>query len=163
MSAKQIEVALRFGIDPALTMPEPGSLPAPELFPKRLGWVVRKEKGARVFDLLTWASRRRPGPASVTNLRNLASPFWRSALMNPVRRSNLPVTEFFEWSGKKGAKTEHRFSLNASPIFAYAGLGLPTEQGKAYAILTCEPNPIVANIHRKARPVILHPEGCDRW
>jgi putative SOS response-associated peptidase YedK len=32
-----------------------------------------------------------------------------------------------------------------------------------YAFLTCEPNPLVAPIHEKAMPVILHPEDYDRW
>jgi putative SOS response-associated peptidase YedK len=164
MSAKQIEVALRFGIDPALIMPEPEPLPPPELFPKRMGWVVRKENGARMLDVMTWGF---PPPAAarapVTNVRNLASPFWRSGLKHPERRCIVPVTEFCEWSGEKGSKKEHWFSLNASPIFAFAGVWRPTEAGKAYAFLTCEPNPLVAPIHGKAMPVILHPENYDRW
>ena len=87
MSAKQAEVALRFGIDPALIMPEPEPLPPPELFPKRIGYVVRKENGARILDTMTWGF---PPPGSsrapVTNVRNLSSPFWRSALNRPDRR-----------------------------------------------------------------------------
>jgi putative SOS response-associated peptidase YedK len=38
-----------------------------------------------------------------------------------------------------------------------------TELGNAYAFLTCEPNPLVAPIHPKATPVILHPGDYDRW
>lgn len=34
---------------------------------------------------------------------------------------------------------------------------------KAYAFLTCEPNPLVGVVHPKAMPVILHPENFDRW
>ena len=79
MSAKQTEVALRFGIDPALIMPEPGPLPPPELFPKRMGYIVRKESGARIL-AMSWGF---PPPGSsrapVTNVRNLSSSFWRSA------------------------------------------------------------------------------------
>lgn len=49
MSAKQVEVAIQFGIDPAVILPEPGPLPLPELLPKRLGYVVRKEAGTRLL------------------------------------------------------------------------------------------------------------------
>ena len=53
MTAKQQELALKFGIDPALIMPEPDPLPPPELFPKRIGWVVRQEEGRRVLDTMS--------------------------------------------------------------------------------------------------------------
>jgi putative SOS response-associated peptidase YedK len=164
MSAKQVELARKFGIPPELIMPEPEPLPPPELFPKRIGWVVRNQNGARILDVMRWGF---PPPAAarapVTNVRNLASPFWRGALARPDRRCLVPVTEFCEWSGEKGAKREHWFSLPASPIFAFAGIWRPTEDGKAYAFLTCEPNPLVRPIHAKAMPVILHPEDYDRW
>jgi putative SOS response-associated peptidase YedK len=54
MSAKQAEVAICFGIDPALTMPETDRLPPPELFPTRDGWVVRKQDKAPMPDITTW-------------------------------------------------------------------------------------------------------------
>jgi putative SOS response-associated peptidase YedK len=49
------------------------------------------------------------------------------------------------------------------PIFAFAGIWRPTEEGKAFAFLTCEPNPLVAPIHPKAMPVVLHDEDYDAW
>ena len=40
----------------------------------------------------------------------------------------------------------------------------PLEDGRrAYAFLTCEPNPLVAPVHPKAMPVILHPEDYESW
>jgi putative SOS response-associated peptidase YedK len=164
MSAKTAELARKFGVPEHLIMPEPTPLPPPELFPKRVGWVIRKEGDARILDTMTWGF---PPPMAartpVTNVRNLSSPFWRGALKNPDRRCLVPVTNFCEWSGEKGSKTEHWFSLPASPIFAFAGVWRPTETGKAYAFLTCEPNPLVEPIHPKAMPVILHEEDYDRW
>jgi putative SOS response-associated peptidase YedK len=108
------------------------------------------------------------GRAPVTNVRNLASPFWRRTLSKPERRCLVPVTSFCEWEGEKGSKVERWFSLPASPIFAFAGVWRPVPVGEdrwrgAYAFLTCEPNPLVAPIHPKAMPVILHPEDYDRW
>jgi len=46
MSAKQADLAKAFGLPEHLIMPEPEPLPPPELFPERIGWVVRKEGGA---------------------------------------------------------------------------------------------------------------------
>jgi len=68
-----------------------------------------------------------------------------------------------EWEGEKGSKLERWFNLPSSPIFAFAGIWRPSEEGNCYAFLTCEPNPVVAPIHAKAMPVILHPEDYDHW
>src|SRR4028118_1155911 len=81
MTAKQAEVAVQLGIDPALIMPEPGPLPPPELFPKRLGYVVRKEAGARLLDVMTGASRRlpraeHPSPTCETSRARSGAPPW---------------------------------------------------------------------------------------
>jgi putative SOS response-associated peptidase YedK len=161
MTAKQAELAKKFGFD---ITPEPGRLPPPELFPKREAYVVRKEDGARCLDIMSWGFPPPPkSRAPVTNVRNLSSPFWRGALETPERRCLVPVTEFCEWSGEPGSKKEHWFSLNDEEIFVFAGIWRPTEQGRAYAFLTCEPNPLVEPIHPKAMPVILHPEDYDCW
>jgi putative SOS response-associated peptidase YedK len=193
VTAKQIEIAQRYGVDPALLFPEPETLPPPELFPKRSGWVVVKTEPpeparsesapsvalrapagaapslrtsgacARRLAVMRWGIPLPPTGKPVTNVRNLASPFWRSMLKNPARRCLVPVTDFCEWSGEKGAKQEHWFSIREQPIFSFAGIWRPTPEGNAYAFLTCEPNPLVEPIHAKAMPVILHDEDYDRW
>ncbi len=45
----------------------------------------------------------------------------------------------------------------------FAGVWRPAEGGSVFAFLTTEPNAIVAPIHPKAMPVILHEEDWDRW
>jgi putative SOS response-associated peptidase YedK len=165
MSEKDRALAEHFGVfvPPDLTFPNP------ELFPKREGLVVRMEEGRRVLDTMSWGFPPPPtGRAPVTNVRNLTSPFWKGALGKPERRCLVPVTSFCEWEGEKGSKVERWFSLPASPLFAFAGVWRPVPAGedrwqRAYAFLTCEPNPLVAPIHPKAMPVILHPEDYDRW
>lgn len=137
-----------------------------ELFPKRQGWVVRKEAGERVLDLMTWGVPLQGKP--ITNVRNLQSPFWRSMLKEPSRRCLVPVTDFCEWSGEKGSKQEHWFSLPSREVFAFAGVWRPTEAGSAYAFLTCgydgDPSShVVGKVHEKACPVILHAEDEERW
>ena len=160
MSEKEREVAAHFGV----LVPPDLSWPQPELFPKREGLVVRQENGTRILDRMAWGFPPPPkSRAPVTNVRNLGSPFWRSALNRPDRRCLVPVTEFCEWEGVPGSKVERWFSLPAAPIFAFAGIWRPVEEGRAFAFLTCEPNPLVAPIHPKAMPVILHPEDYDRW
>lgn len=160
MSEKDRAVAEHFGV----VVPPDLTFPNPELFPKREGLVVRQEAGARVLDVMRWGfPPLGTSKAPVANVRNLSSPFWKGVLSNPDRRCLVPVTSFCEWEGEKGSKLERWFSLTASPIFAFAGVWRPTEQGSAYAFLTCEPNPLVAPIHPKAMPVVLHPEDYERW
>ena len=170
VSAKQMEIAKKFGFPIDKLMPEPEPLPPPELFPKKSGWIVRKQDGERSLDVMKWGIPRRmkgksgkPVVNYITNVRNLDSPFWRSTLASPHYRCLVPVTDFCEWEGEKGSKLERWFNVPASPIFAFAGIWRPSEEGNCYAFLTCEPNPLVAPIHAKAMPVILHPQDYDHW
>ena len=75
----------------------------------------------------------------------------------------MPVTDFCEWEGEKGSKIARWFSVPSRPIFAFAGVWRPTDDGAAFAFLTCEPNPLVAPIHPKAMPVVLHEDDEARW
>jgi putative SOS response-associated peptidase YedK len=162
MSEKERDLAAHFGLE----VPPDLSWPEPELFPRREGLVVRRgEGGALLLDRMVWGfPPPAGGRAPVTNVRNLQSPFWRSALSRPDRRCLVPVSEFCEWEGEKGAKRERWFSLATQPLFAFAGLWRPLDDGRrAFAFLTCEPNPLVALIHPKAMPVMLAPEDYGRW
>ena len=134
--------------------------------PGRPGLVVTQADGARYLTAMRWGFPPPPGAkAPVVNVRNHASPFWRSALANPAQRCLVPATDFSEWSVKQdGAKQIlHWFSIPSRPIFAFAGVWRPTETGPAFAFLTCEPNPLVGAIHPKAMPVILAEEDHDLW
>lgn len=154
------DLARIFDARPLEDRPEPAS----ELFPKRQAAVVRRETGERVLDVMAWGLPPPPrGRAPVTNVRNLASPFWRAALTQADRRCLVPVTSFCEWEGEPGSKRERWFSLATDEIFAFAGLWRPAEEGPTFAFLTCDPNPMVAPIHPKAMPVMLQPEDYDSW
>lgn len=160
MTARQAELALQFGTE----VQEDLIFPTGDLFPKRQGLVIRDD-GRRLVEAMTWGFPP-PGTskAPVTNVRNLASSFWRTALGRPDRRCLVPVTSFCEWEGETGSKIDRWFSLPAAPVFAFAGVWRPVGEGAwAYAFLTCEPNPLVAAVHPKAMPVILHAEDYDRW
>ena len=170
MSANQAELAARYGVD--VPYPPDLTIPPPELFPKRDAMVVRQEEGARVLDVVGWGFpmqvRTAAGKATekpVTNVRNLASPFWRSALKEPARRCLVPFTRFSEYGpGPKGGKPLYWFDVPSWPIASFAGIWRPlAEGGRAFAFLTTEPNTLVAPIHPKAMPVILHEEDEQRW
>ncbi len=103
------------------------------------------------------------GDRPVTNVRNLESPFWIGTLRHTELRCLIPVTRFQEWSGARGAKQQHWFSLPSTPIFAFAGIWRDTTDMPVFAFLTTDPNPLVGAVHPKAMPVILHAEDYDRW
>lgn len=163
VTATRAAVAARFGVT---LIPDADTLPPPELFPKRPAWIVRRQDGNRQLDVMQWGVPFNGKP--ITNVRNLKSGFWRNMLHDPARRCLVPVTDFCEWSGEKGSKREHWFSLPADPIFAFAGIWRPTEVGDAFAFLTCgylgDPAAhVVGAIHEKAIPVILQDEDHERW
>jgi len=169
LSAGPEEIARMF--DPVKT----GGLnlpPLPEIFPDYEAPVViagDAPGAARRLAMMRWGwpgfgEIKRP----ITNIRNLASPMWRSALANPAQRCLVPVSEFSEWSAAPDPvtkrKKKHWFALRGTPLFAFAGLWRSTPDGPRYAFLTCEANTLVGAVHPKAMPVILK-DGDDaaRW
>jgi putative SOS response-associated peptidase YedK len=175
VSPKQLELAKQYGFDISKLHPEPERLPPPELFPRKPAWVFRKEDGERLVDVMQWgvplATKTKTGKPSkkwVTNVRNLTSPFWRSMLNRPSQRCLIPAAEFCEWSGEAGSKTTHWFGVRDSEMFCFAGIWRPTEDGNAFAFLTCDylgdpSSHIVGAIHPKAMTVIVEPADYDRW
>jgi len=142
-----------------------------EIYPGRQAPVLRKENGSLTLDVMTWGF---PGPAAakgrpVTNVRNLTSPFWRSALENPERRCIVPVTAFCEWTAEPdpttGRKRKVWFGMREEEpeLFMFAGIWRPGEGEKFMAFLTCEPNETVKAIHPKAMPVMLDLADIPRW
>lgn len=178
LTAKQAEVAATFGIRPPYEVDE--TFPAGDIFPTGkktpfYGAVIVRDGDDRRIERMEWGvptqipSKRDPATKLtkyVTNVRNLTSSFWRSMLTTPARRCLVPVTSFSEYGvapGEDGKKPLHWFDVPSRPIFAFAGIWRPTERGNAYGFLTTEPNAIVAPIHPKAMPVILHVEDYERW
>jgi putative SOS response-associated peptidase YedK len=144
--------------------------PFDEIFPGYQAPVLRRNSdGGLKLEMMKWGF---PGPQAagsrpVTNVRNLASPFWRNALASPERRCIVPVTSFCEWTGEVGRKTKVWFGLNGehdeSPLFAFAGLWRPGDGGPFMAFLTCAANETVGAVHPKAMPVMLAPADVARW
>jgi len=112
----------------------------------------------------------------VTNIRNTASPFWRTWL-KPEFRCLVPVTSFCEYADTKPRKTPIWFALNEErPLFFFPGLWRPWTgvrgpkaspvegEHRLYAFLTTDANALIRPIHPKAMPVILTSQGeCEQW
>lgn len=144
--------------------------PFDNIFPS--GWAPvlnLNGNGGMKLEIMNWGF---PGPPAaggkpVTNVRNLASPFWRSALKEPSRRCLVPVTKFCEWTCDPDPLTKRKskvwFAHKEAPVFAFAGISRPGDACSFMAFLTCEPNELVGSVHPKAMPVMLEPDDFDRW
>ena len=142
-----------------------------EIYPEALAPVIVTgvAEGQRRLETMRWGwppfgEIKRP----ITNVRNLASPMWRSALADPARRCLVPATAFSEWSATPdpvtGRKRKHWFAMADDSPFAFAGLWRPTSDGPRFAFLTASPNAMVEAIHPKAMPVLLTPGAmADAW
>ena len=140
-----------------------------EIYPDRDAPVIRSTTaGGRVFAVMKWGF---PPPVvssrPVTNVRNLASPFWRTALSRPDRRCLVPVTAFSEWTAEPdpltGRKRKVWFDVPTQEVFAFAGVWRPTDTNDRFAFLTTAPNNLVGAIHPKAMPMILAPHEYTEW
>lgn len=144
--------------------------PFDNIFPGKEAPVLRRNgRDGMKLELMNWGF---PGPQAaggrpVTNVRNLASPFWRSALREPNRRCLVPVSKFCEWTAEADPLTKRKskvwFAHKEMSVFAFAGIWRPADDGAFMAFLTCEPNEIVGAVHPKAMPVMLEPEDFGRW
>jgi putative SOS response-associated peptidase YedK len=144
--------------------------PFGDIYPGKPAPVLRSaEGGALKLEVIDWGF---PGPAAakgrpVTNVRNLASPFWRSAIDRPDRRCIVPVTRFCEWTAEPDPETKRKrkvwFGLHEhdDPVFAFAGIWQPGEERPYMAFLTCEPNQLVGEVHPKAMPVMPERRTCQ--
>jgi len=148
--------------------------PLPAIFPDSLAPVVHvAADGVRELTMMRWGFPPPPAAGSrpVTNVRNLASPYWRTWL-KPEFRCLIPASAFCEWTDGP-PKVTNWFALSPErPPFAFAGLWRPwrgTRRGedgehRLYALLTCAANDDVRPVHAKAMPVILTtPDACDAW
>ncbi len=141
-----------------------------DVWPKYQGIIARINDGQKVLDTMQWGvplemKGKRPGTTvkkRITNVRNLSSPFWRSMLTKPENRCLVPFNRFAEPKPKAG-REEIWFNVTECPVSAFAGIWRQTDEGNAYAFLTCEPNPLVKPVHPKAMPVILDPDDYDKW
>jgi putative SOS response-associated peptidase YedK len=91
-------------------------------------------------------------------------PAFRSALQK--RRCIIFADGFYEWTGAKGRKQPHRFTVDDGAPFAFAGLwerwGPKDAPVETCAIVTCAPNALCAPMHDRM-PAILDDSALDAW
>ena len=146
---------------------QPGNA-ASEVFPGYPGLVFAKgELRSMVWGFpLALKSKKtgqplKPRPVNNTRADKLDSFMWRYSFQE--RRCLIPVTEFAEAEGEKGAMTRTWFSLPDEPVFAVAGIWRDTEEwGPAYSMVMSEACIHVADVHDRM-PVILRREDWGDW
>jgi putative SOS response-associated peptidase YedK len=82
-------------------------------------------------------------------------------------RCLVPASGFYEWKTEGRRKVPFYIHLPDQPLFAFAGLydtwmGPEGEPLMTYAIITCEPNALLAEVHNRM-PVILSEKNEERW
>ena len=97
------------------------------------------------------------GKVPVTNVRNLASPYWHGWL-KAEWRCLVPATSFCEWTDSR-PKIPHWFALDETrPVFCFAGIWRPwtgerkgeTREHRLFSFLMTDANDIVRPIHAEA-------------
>ena len=143
-----------------------------ELVPKGRAYVIRQDERGRGVDIMRWDVLNGLAKWPMTNVRNLALPQWRRLAEEPANRCLIPLTEFCEWSpevvdlgdGKKPVRGEMWFAVRDQPIFAVAGFWQSINGASGdFAMVTCDPNELVAPIHPKAMITVLEEADWDRW
>lgn len=155
LDATAAQIAARFHADPGHD-PWAGGCVTPGSFAPV---VVMGRNGRRLVPRL-WGVPPPPsaalkGGAPVAHVRNLDSPFWIGTLRYTDSRCLVPATAF-------QLRAPHWASLAAAPLFAFAGIWRDSEVA-SFAILTCEPNRLVASVNPVTMPVILHAEDHEAW
>lgn len=96
-----------------------------------------------------------------TRCDRLDSFMWRYSFAEG--RCLIPLTEFAEAEGAKGAKTSTWFSLPGQPVFAAAGIWRDSpEWGPVYSMVMTDACPHVAGVHDRM-PVLLDPDQLASW
>jgi len=146
-----------------------------DVYPDREGLVVRLQDGAPVIEAMRWGFPPPPkaSAAYVTNVRNVASSWWRPWL-KVEHRCVVPASEFSEY-GPETPKRERWFArTDGEPMF-FAGIWRTWDGDRGpkskpvagphqiFSFLTCPPNSVVKPIHPKAMPVILRPAEVHTW
>jgi len=159
------EVAKHFGVASVIQTNAPE-----EVYPGQPGLVVREHDGARLMQSMVWGFPYRPKgmkptskPIPVNNVAELQKSMWIGCARNPQWRCLIPVTDFAEAEGPKGAKTRTWFNVKGQPIFAWAGLWrVSDEWGPVYSGVMTDCNEAIRPVHDRM-PVLLHADEYDQW
>lgn len=111
-----------------------------------------------------WGVHMGHRPQPVINFRSESSMLEKTLdAGSRYARCLIPATGFFEWRTEGGVKQPYNFMMKDREAFAFAGLFVEGKEGPPEcAILTCEPNELVAEYHDRM-PSIIAPDRADAW
>lgn len=95
----------------------------------------------------------------------MLKPSFKGAMRH--KRCLIPASGFYEWKKEGSKKQPYLISMTDSPLMGLGGLydRWHSPDGsliESCAILTMEPNELVAQAHDRM-PVIIHPDDYDAW
>jgi putative SOS response-associated peptidase YedK len=129
-----------------------------------------EEGSRRGLDVMSWDVLGGAAAWPMRNVRNLGLKQWQALAAKPEKRCLIPLTEFCERTpeghdlgdGKKPVKGEMWFDVTDQDVFAIAGFWQHATKGAGFAMVTCDPNELVAPIHPRAMITILHEDAWER-
>ena len=136
--------------------------------------IIRTENDERHFALVrwrfipSWVKEIKPGKPLI-NARSetlLEKPSFRNAIRR--RRCLIPADGYYEWLGDvPGKKIPYFIHRPDHGLFAFAGLwehwlGADGSELETAAIITTEPNDVIAQIYTRM-PAVIHPENFAQW
>jgi len=136
--------------------------------------IVKGERANRHFALVRWGfvpswTKEMKAGKPLTNARSetvFEKPSFRHAIRR--RRCLIPADGFYEWKGDvPGRKQPFHITGSDKGLFAFAGIwehwtSPDGSELESAAILTTEPNAMMAQIHTRM-PVVIRPDDFTRW
>ena len=156
------ELAAHFGLSEIGEVP-----PRFNVAPGEQILVVRQAASARVLDRCTWGLRPawlRDPRKPLLNVR-AETLRGRPGSSEAARRGRclVPAGGFFEWRRVGRARQPYYFKLADSPLLALGAISdVPEAPDRHCAIVTTEPNALVAEVHDRM-PVIVPREAYSAW
>jgi putative SOS response-associated peptidase YedK len=165
------ELGRRFDLAELAELRLPAALPRFNVPPAAVMPVVVERSAGRGLYAMRWGFEppwvepgRAPPPINARAETVAGRRLFRQALA--FGRCLVPATGFYEWASVPGQrrKAPYHARLREGALFAFAGIfSPPSDEGPGtYAIVTTEPNGLLASIHDRM-PVILAREAEALW
>ena len=135
----------------------PNLEPRDDIWPTDVAPIIRSVvEGVELAQLRWGFPAGRPKGPPVINMRSENRRF-------PRGRCLVPVSHFYEFTGKRSPKDKWRFTKVDEDWFCIAGLWRPVEgDAPRFTMLTCEPGPDVAPIHNR-QIIVLNRNEWGAW
>lgn len=146
-------------------------IPSYNVSPKSMVAIISQQEPDALslmsWGLVPWWSKTRQFTYDYINVRSeTIFEVKTSAKLVREKRAIIPASGFYEWKKVGNRKIPYYFTLKERELFAFAGIysiwELEEEPFLTFAIITTEPNSVVAEIHNRM-PVILSEKNTKYW